>query len=161
MGLQDSWFRGNILKQLEGFSDIALVCSLIFVGGLLRLPSLRLGLWRDEGATYFDAIPADLGEVFQTVAHCELNPPGFYVVMHYWMQWFGDGEIIFKGPALILGLLIIPATYGLGRVNLLTPHWLDCCNHCNLLTHSDLLFSGGQTLHIRRLIMLPCDRDVS
>jgi len=83
---------------------------------LLRLPFLRLGLFRDEGSTYFDALPTTPGEVVRTVILCELNPPGFFLIMHQWMRWFGSQEIIFKLPALIFGLVLIAATYGLGRV---------------------------------------------
>lgn len=97
-------------------NDIYLSGSLLLVGLLLRLPSLRLGLWRDEGSTYFDALPTSLSEVIKTVTLCELNPPGFYLLMHQWMQWFGAGEVVFKLPALIFALLTIIAVYMLGRV---------------------------------------------
>ncbi|HCF26339.1 MAG TPA: hypothetical protein DEV81_03815 [Cyanobacteria bacterium UBA11049] len=104
------------MKPLRKVNDIYLSGSLLLVGLLLRLPSLRLGLWRDEGSTYFDALPTDLSEVIKTVTLCELNPPGFYLLMHQWMQWFGAGEVVFKLPALIFALLTIAAVYILGRV---------------------------------------------
>ncbi len=93
-----------------------LIISLVLIGLLLRLPSLHLGLWRDEASTYFDALPTDLGEMIKTVIYSELNPPGFYLIMHQWIQWFGAQEILFKVPALFFGLLLIPASYALGRL---------------------------------------------
>lgn len=90
--------------------------GLIGVGLLLRLPSLRLGLWRDEGSTYFDALPSQWSEVIQTTIYSELNPPGFFLIMHQWMQWFGSHEVVFKIPALIFGVLLIPAIYWLAQV---------------------------------------------
>ena len=88
--------------------------SLMFISLLLRLPSLRLGLWRDEASTYFDALPKNLPEIINTVIYSELNPPGFYLIMHQWMHWFGVNDVTFKLPAFIFGLLLIPATYALG-----------------------------------------------
>ncbi len=93
-----------------------LIISLVLVGLLLRLLSLYLGLWRDEASTYFDALPTDLGEMIKTVIYSELNPPGFYLIMHQWIQWFGAQEVLFKVPALFFGLLLIPASYALGRL---------------------------------------------
>ena len=92
-----------------------LLLGLMGVGLLLRLPNLRLGLWRDEGSTYFDALPESWSEVIRTTIYSELNPPGFFLIMHQWMQWFGSQEVVFKIPALIFGVLLIPAIYWLGQ----------------------------------------------
>jgi 4-amino-4-deoxy-L-arabinose transferase-like glycosyltransferase len=108
--------KARALTSLQKRSDISLVIGLVFIGLLLRLPSLRLGLWRDEAYTYFDALPVNLGEVLQRITYTEFNPPAFFLVIHQWMQWFGAGEISFKIPSLICGLLLIPATYILGQV---------------------------------------------
>ncbi|WP_224093166.1 glycosyltransferase family 39 protein [Nostoc sp. MS1] len=100
----------NIKKQY------LLLGSLIVIGVLLRLPSLKLGVWRDEGSTYFNALPTNLHEVINTVIYSELNPPGFYLIMHKWIQWFGADDVIFKLPVFIFGILLIPATYTLGSL---------------------------------------------
>jgi 4-amino-4-deoxy-L-arabinose transferase-like glycosyltransferase len=91
------------------------VCALAIVGLLLRLPGLRLGLWRDEAATYFDALPASLHGLLARVAYSELNPPGFFLVMLAWLRAFGADETLFKLPAFAFGVLLIPAVYALGR----------------------------------------------
>ncbi len=104
----------NVLPHLNQISQVGL---LVVVGLLLRLPNLiELGLWRDEGSTYFDALPTEWSEVFKTIIYSELNPPAFFIVMHQWMQWFGTNEVVFKLPAYVLGILLIPAIYGLGCV---------------------------------------------
>ena len=108
--------RNNLLKSLQYLNDIYVVSGLVLIGLLLRLPSLRLGLWRDEAYTYFDALPVHLGEVFNRITYTEFNPPGFYLIMNQWIQWFGAGEISLKLPPLLFGVLLIPATYLLGRV---------------------------------------------
>ncbi|MBD2176011.1 glycosyltransferase family 39 protein [Pseudanabaena sp. FACHB-1998] len=93
-----------------------LIILLVLVGIYLRIPSLDLGLWRDEASTYFDSLPNNFEEIINTVTYSELNPPIFYLIMHQWMQWFGDQELIFKIPALLFGLLLIPSTYVLGKL---------------------------------------------
>lgn len=103
-------------KPLLKVNDIYLLIGLILIGVWLRLPSLGQGLDSDEASTYFDALPTNFAELIKTVTISELNPPGFYLIMHQWMQWFGVEEVVFKLPALIFGILIIPATYALGRV---------------------------------------------
>ena len=105
----------KLQTSLRKLRDVYLVISLISLGLLLRLPSLRLGLWRDEGITYFDVLPTNLGEVVARIIHSESNPPLFYLIMDRWVRWFGSGEVVFKIPAFIFGLLLIPAVYFLGR----------------------------------------------
>jgi 4-amino-4-deoxy-L-arabinose transferase-like glycosyltransferase len=107
----------NVLGQLNQSDRSDLLLVLIVTGLLLRLPNLlKLGLWRDEGSTYFDALPAEWSEVVKTVIYSELNPPAFFMMMHQWMQWFGADEVVFKLPAFVFGILLIPAIYWLGCV---------------------------------------------
>lgn len=106
----------NHQESLQRSNDGYLVGGMILLGLLLRLPFLKLGLFRDEGSTYFDAVGSTLDKIIQTVILCELNPPGFFLLMHEWISSFGAQEIVFKLPAFIFGLLLIPATYKLGRV---------------------------------------------
>jgi len=77
---------------------------------------LQLGLWRDEASTYFDSIPNNFKEIINTVIHSELNPPVFFMIMHQWIKYFGSNEIVFKIPALLFGLLLIPSNYVLGTL---------------------------------------------
>jgi hypothetical protein len=92
----------NLLQPLQKLNHIYLVSGLMLLGLLLRLPSLSLGLWRDEGSTYFDVLPSDLGKLIETVIYSELNPPGFYLIMHQWMQYIGHfGGITISGDAII------------------------------------------------------------
>jgi hypothetical protein len=45
--------------------------SLMLIGLVLRLPSLSLGVWRDEGSTYFNALPliSDIEQRIQNKIH--------------------------------------------------------------------------------------------
>ena len=50
------------------------------------------GYWTDELFTLFVADPSQgLAEVVRR-ALTDTNPPAYYIVIHYWMRLFGDGE---------------------------------------------------------------------
>jgi hypothetical protein len=102
-------------QRIQRRAEFAVVAGLVIAGVFLRLPGLRMGLWRDEGATYFDIVATSLRELLHNVSVSELNPPGFFVLMHYWADAVGAGEIAFKMPAFLCGVLLIPATYFLTR----------------------------------------------
>lgn len=98
-------------RSAAGFA----VAGFMVIGAVVRLPLLGIGLWRDEASTYFDVAPDTLREVIRTVAFTEISPPGFFLVMHAWIGAFGSSEFVFKLPALIFGLSLIPAVYALAR----------------------------------------------
>lgn len=86
---------------------------LTLVALLVRLPLLTIGIARDEGSTFFNATSPDL---LGTVAACELNPPGYFMLTRWCLQLFGTSEWSLKLPAFVCGVLLVPATYALGRV---------------------------------------------
>lgn len=92
------------------------LAALTLTALLIRLPLLSLGLWRDEGATYFDVLPTHFADLLARVVRCEQNPPGFFLVMHAWTSRFGFGELALKSPPLLFGVLTVPAVYALGSV---------------------------------------------
>ena len=95
------------------FHLIAVILTLL--GLLCRLPYLKLGLWRDEGSTYFNIIPTTFEDILARISYTELNPPAFYIVLKQWILAIGMDDILFKLPSLIFGLLLIPAMYFLGQ----------------------------------------------
>jgi 4-amino-4-deoxy-L-arabinose transferase-like glycosyltransferase len=89
--------------------------GLMVVGGLLRLPLMGLGLWREEAATLLNAQGETIWQFFQNIALYENSPPLFFFVMRVWTGWFGTGDWVAKIPAVAIGLLLIPAVYSLGK----------------------------------------------
>ena len=79
----------------------------------LRTRQLGAGYWIDEGLSVgiahhaFTAIPHLLRE--------DGSPPLYYLLLHVWMGWFGDGERATHTLSLIFGLACIPLAYWLGR----------------------------------------------
>lgn len=49
------------------------------------------------------------------IAHIEPNPPLYYFLLHYWMEWLGQSEFTTRYLSLAFGLLCIPLVYMLGR----------------------------------------------
>ena len=106
--------KSSVSANWQKSSHIYTIGLLMVVGLLLRLPGLNLGLWRDEGSTYFNILPENVGEIISRIAYSELNPPAFFLTIAGWISWFGAGAISLKIPALICGVLTIPVVYLLG-----------------------------------------------
>jgi 4-amino-4-deoxy-L-arabinose transferase-like glycosyltransferase len=71
------------------------------------------GLWLDEANTVLmSARP--LGGILDALKH-DGNPPLYYVLLHYWMVVFGDGEGSSRTLSVVLGAVLAPALYLTGR----------------------------------------------
>jgi hypothetical protein len=90
--------------------------------GLLALTALSLwirtrilgaGFWIDEGLSVgiahhpFTSIPHLLRQ--------DGSPPLYYMLLHVWMGWFGDGERATHTLSLLFALACIPLAYWVGR----------------------------------------------
>lgn len=81
-----------------------------------RTPALfRVGLWRDEAATYFYATAPTSGAFIDLIRQVEENPPGFFYLMYLWVHAFGGAPAVMKVPAFAFSLVEIWLTYELGR----------------------------------------------
>lgn len=93
-----------------------LLAFLVAVACALRAPSLHLGLWRDEGSTYFDIAQASLAGVVREVRLAEFSPPAYFLLLHLWSGLAGTSEIALRLPSLVFGLALVPAVYALARL---------------------------------------------
>lgn len=109
---------GGLASRLESsaFRDTCILVYLLIIATVLRLPGLNLGIWRDEASTYFEAASGSASAVIDMVKYGELNPPGFYLLTHYAIEWLGTGENALKISPFVFGLMAIPAAYYLARV---------------------------------------------
>lgn len=92
---------------------LAIVAAML-VGDALRLYGLtRHDLWLDEANSVaiarqpFAAIPKALA--------LDSSPPLYYWLLHFWMMALGESEAAVRLPAVVLGVLLIPATALLAR----------------------------------------------
>jgi 4-amino-4-deoxy-L-arabinose transferase-like glycosyltransferase len=107
--------RQDHIRRFLGLDGLFLGL-LITVALWTRWPLLSIGLWRDDAATVLNSQARTIAQMFEQVLLYEHSPPGYFLLMHGWMQWFGTGEFSVKLPGLLIAVILIPATYGLGRV---------------------------------------------
>jgi len=92
-----------------------IIAAITFVGLLLRLYSIGSeSLWLDEGFSTL-AAKRPLGDVLRFIRGEDLHPPLYYVLLHFWIGWFGDSETTMRVLSAIFGTLSIPLVYRLGR----------------------------------------------
>ena len=99
------------IPRLEAILDnrwaIALyVLGLLLVSGVMRTLALGEALWMDEGLSIglasqplFD-IPGDLRQ--------DGNPPLYYMLLHVWIQIFGNGPAETQAMSVAIALLAVP-----------------------------------------------------
>src|SRR5438876_915009 len=92
----------------------------IWLGVILAIAmavrAYRLGgrsLWFDEGATLrWASLPA--GEMMRQLPGRDMNPPGYYLLLHDWVLIFGRGEVGMRMLSAVAGTLAVLATFRLG-----------------------------------------------
>ena len=101
-----------------GFSPRAVLLLLVVGGAILR--GFRLNTLGDfdfdevAAVWYARSSPSDIVAAI-SAAPFE-HPPGYYIGLHYWTTWFGEQEPIVRWLSVLLGLLLVPATYRLARL---------------------------------------------
>ncbi|MHA1568370.1 MAG: glycosyltransferase family 39 protein [Alphaproteobacteria bacterium] len=98
------------------------VLAALLAGAAVRQPFLdTYGPWFDE--VYFSVFARPwqpdgvngaldlLGWIYKNDVH----PPFYFLLMLYWIKWFGQSAVVLRLPSLICGLAGIPAAYLLGR----------------------------------------------
>ena len=93
-----------------------LLFLLVFgLGAYLRLAGLATeSLWTDEIAAILVARVDSLLQVIVSIAVADVNPPLFYVLLHFWL-WLGDAETVVRLLPALAGLGMIVLTWRLGR----------------------------------------------
>ncbi|HSE83877.1 MAG TPA: glycosyltransferase family 39 protein [Thermodesulfobacteriota bacterium] len=116
------------LEQREGFlfptdvrsliqsmwAEIALV-MILSVGLFLRIYHLGYeSIWVDEGYSIIFA-KLNLSQLIEVTSK-DVHTPFYYVILHYWMNLFGDSEFSIRFPSFIFGFLAILMTYKVGSL---------------------------------------------
>ncbi len=88
--------------------------SLLLLAVAVRTPSLgRHALWIDESNSVLIA-GRDLSSVIDGLAN-DANPPLYYVLLHFWIGAFGDGEKAVRSLSLLFGVGLVLAVFVSGR----------------------------------------------
>lgn len=104
------WARRNLLG---GYATGVLVATLAGAG--LRLAALPAkSVWLDEAFSVWMAQhpPAELWAWLVRIDH---HPPLYYLLLHGWLGWFGDGPAAIRALSALCSTLAIPLLAGAGR----------------------------------------------
>lgn len=103
---------GSSLRNLEMLCCV----SLLAFAFVLRFPHLgSQSLWADELSTvYWSRL--DAGFLLGQGAHIETNPPGYYLLIHAWMQLFGASELSVRLPSVLFSVATVAVVYALARM---------------------------------------------
>ena len=92
----------------------ALLVLLILLSLILRLNDLgKESLWLDE--IYGTLLTAKQPIDYLLNPHINLPVSTYHIILHYWMQIFGQSEFSIRFPALIFGVLSIFVIYKVGK----------------------------------------------
>ncbi len=95
----------------KGLALTFLVAILVF-GAFLRLNHLTdESLWLDEGITYYNSTGESYAAVWDKTAELDQSPPGYYFIMHTYLEIFGENEFGFRFIPLIFGVLSVLFLY--------------------------------------------------
>jgi 4-amino-4-deoxy-L-arabinose transferase-like glycosyltransferase len=106
---------------------ILLLAVICVTGGIVRFAGIgRDSFWFNEAASYYYA-KSNLTEVIRHSWVDETNPPGFHVLIHFWMKIAGISEASLRIPSALAGLLAIPLIYLFARLFLAARGALIAC----------------------------------
>lgn len=111
----------NTIYPTKTFWWVILLLLIVAWLGIIGLD--QDAMWYDEiysyiyaGGEQYGPIPA--GEVYtrvvQQLEH-EKNPPGYYVLLHFWLTVAGSSALAGRALSLLFGMLSVAMTYRLGR----------------------------------------------
>ncbi|HLD80253.1 MAG TPA: glycosyltransferase family 39 protein [Candidatus Nanoarchaeia archaeon] len=96
---------------------VVLLTVIILLGLLLRLYDLnKESIWVDEAYSLHYALLPSPNEVMAGTVETEGAPPGYYLLLHYWIKAFGSSEFSVRFPSLLAGALSIAIIFKIGEV---------------------------------------------
>ena len=94
--------------------DWLVVLALMLIGAFFRVQLLNKPVYHDEAYTYLSFVKGGLGNVISDY-HLPNNHIFYSVLVFFSTKLLGNAPWILRLPALLAGLLTIPATYLAGR----------------------------------------------
>ncbi len=95
-------------------SSKILLALILILGTVIRL--FRLGYqseWNDE-ALSVNIAKGTVEQILTNQFHSR-HPPGYYLLLHYWLNWFGDSEMILRLLSAITGIISLFVMYQLAK----------------------------------------------
>jgi uncharacterized membrane protein len=98
-----------------GDSALWALLGILGVAALLRFVELgHDSIWVDEA---FSARVANLGvaDLIRSATSEDTNPPLYYVLLHFWIDVFGDSEVALRALSAVVGILLVFVVFKLGE----------------------------------------------
>lgn len=101
------------VTDMPFWATVSVLVGVTAISLWIRTRVLGAGFWIDEGLSVgiahhpFTSIPDLLRQ--------DGSPPLYYLLLHVWIGWFGDGERATHALSLIFALACIPLAYWVGR----------------------------------------------
>jgi mannosyltransferase len=84
----------------------------VLAGAVLRFATTS-SLWLDE-ALSVNIAQLPVGEITEALRH-DGHPPLYYLLLHFWIDLFGSGDVAVRALSGVFGLLTLPLAYVAGR----------------------------------------------
>jgi len=91
----------KLCRNKKEFLTALILLGLVLLVRVIYIPTGRV--WFDEVVS-ITAAKQGLGEIYQN-ASAETNTPAYYVLLHYYIHFFGDGETTLRALSIFFGLL--------------------------------------------------------
>ncbi|MBI2845492.1 MAG: glycosyltransferase family 39 protein [Chloroflexi bacterium] len=103
-----------IIAQTANKPTAILLAGIILLGFFLRIFLLDgQSLWYDEGSSVALAF-RDPATIAQNAAQ-DIHPPLYYLLLHYWVGFFGSSELALRALSVLAGTLLVAVTFLLGK----------------------------------------------
>ncbi|MFO7280283.1 MAG: glycosyltransferase family 39 protein [Thermoanaerobacterales bacterium] len=96
---------GSPRVRLPAWAAPAAVGLAVALGVVLRFVQ-RSPLWLDE-ALSVNIASLPVGDVFEALRH-DGHPPLYYLLLHYWIELFGDGDVAVRALSGVLSVASLP-----------------------------------------------------
>ncbi|MBU0615717.1 MAG: glycosyltransferase family 39 protein [Nanoarchaeota archaeon] len=109
------------MEPVDGKQDMKkvfiLLSLIIFLGFLLRVYQLGTeSIWTDEAWSLYHSQKPTFGAIVGSVTEVEGAPFGYYLMLHYWIDIFGNSEFSIRFPSVIFGVFLIFLVFKIGSL---------------------------------------------
>jgi mannosyltransferase len=92
---------------------ILLICVLLLGIGLRLYDLSEESLWFDEGVSVIRS-EKNLTGLLEDARNAGGNPPLYFIILHYWMELFGQSEWAVRLLSVLFGMISLVAAYRIG-----------------------------------------------
>lgn len=105
-------------KQLmKNFITYFLLLLVIVIATILRCINLNTstGLWFDEMVSLYAANQTFPFGIINWLAKNDVHSPLYFLILHLWMNLFGDSDVAVRSLSVLFGVLNVPTIYYVGK----------------------------------------------